>query len=83
MKTIIHLKSLPFFIAALVVGAFSVTAAEKPDVLFIAIDDMNDWPGAGLPGSGYHRNFTAGRDKPGAAKRKGTSKGRNREQRAE
>ena len=36
----------------LLLGTNSLPAAEKPNVLFIAVDDLNDWTGAlgGYPG---------------------------------
>lgn len=33
------------FIAAALISSLAVSAADKPDVLFIAIDDLNDWIG--------------------------------------
>jgi arylsulfatase A-like enzyme len=40
-------KRLVHFVSTLCLGLFSTlaSAAEKPDVLFIAIDDLNDWVG--------------------------------------
>src|SRR6476620_12075149 len=37
----------PRFVAVflLLAAAFPITAADKPNVLFIAIDDLNDWVG--------------------------------------
>lgn len=34
---------LPFILAILIIGGLQ--AEERPNVLFIAIDDMNDWTG--------------------------------------
>lgn len=40
------MKLLPTLLCVLLVGTFAAQAADKPNVLFISVDDLNDWIGA-------------------------------------